>query len=133
MEFIVAAAKAHDRLSERILSEAGMHLGTALASVVNFLNPEKVILAGKVPQVAGEIILGPLLYNLRQRALPLAVKDLGVVVSEFGQEAAAVGMAIAAGEGVLKARCQEMQSDDFRLEVGAAHPDGAPSDTAQGG
>jgi predicted NBD/HSP70 family sugar kinase len=103
LETIVAAAKAHDRLAERVLSEAGMHLGTALASVVNLLNPEKVILAGKVPQVAGEIILGPLLYNLRQRALPLAVKDLPVVVSQFGEETAALGMTLVAGEGVLKA------------------------------
>ena len=53
MEAIVAAAKTHDRLSEGILSEAGMHLGTALASVVNLLNPEKVILSGKVPQAGG--------------------------------------------------------------------------------
>jgi predicted NBD/HSP70 family sugar kinase len=100
---IVAAAKSHDRLAERVLSEACKHLGTALASVVNLLNPEKVILAGQVPQVAGQIILDPLLYNLRQRALPMAVKDLPVVVSQFGEETAAVGMTLVAGAGVLKA------------------------------
>jgi predicted NBD/HSP70 family sugar kinase len=111
VEAIVAAAKSHDRLTERVLSEAGMHLGTALASVVNLLNPEKVILTGKVPQAAGEIILGPLLCNLRQRALPPAVKGWAVVVSEFGEEAAAVGMALVAGEGMLKARCREMQGE----------------------
>jgi predicted NBD/HSP70 family sugar kinase len=38
LELIVAAAKNHDRLAERVLSEAGRHLGTALASVVNLLN-----------------------------------------------------------------------------------------------
>jgi predicted NBD/HSP70 family sugar kinase len=45
---IVAAAKNHDRLAERVLSEAGMYLGTALATVVNLLNPEMVILAGMI-------------------------------------------------------------------------------------
>jgi len=109
VETIVNAARDHDRLAERIMSEAGMRLGTALAGVVNLLNPEKVILTGKMPQVAGEIILEPLLYNLRQRALPRAVRDLPVVVSEFGEEAAAVGMALVAGEGLLKAGCLEMQ------------------------
>jgi N-acetylglucosamine repressor len=109
VEVIVAAAKSGDRLSERILSEAGTHLGTALASAVNFINPEKVILAGKVPQAAGEILLNPLLYSLRHRALRHAVKDLAVVVSQFGEEAAAVGMALVAGEGVLKARCQDIE------------------------
>ena len=112
VEVIVAAARSHDRLSERVLAEAGTHLGTALASVVNLLNPEKVILTGKVPQVAGEIILRRLLYSLRQRALPRAVKDLAVVVSEFGEEAAAVGMALVAAEGLLKAGCREMQEAD---------------------
>ena len=112
MEVIVAAAKSHDRLSERILSEAGKHLGIALASMVNLLNPEKVILTGRVPQVAGEVLLGPLLYNLRQRGLPRAVKDLPVVVSEFGEEAAAVGMALVSGEGVFKSCCRDMQGND---------------------
>jgi predicted NBD/HSP70 family sugar kinase len=109
VELIVAAAKSHDRLSEKVLSEAGMHLGTALASVVNLLNPEKVILGGKVPQAGNEILLEPLLYNLRQRAIPLAVRNLAVVVSQLGEEAAPLGMVLTAGESVLKTRCREME------------------------
>jgi len=78
--------------------------------MVNLLNPEKVILAGMVPQVAGEILLGPLLYSLRQRALPQVVKGLDVVVSQFGEEAAAVGTSRVAGEGIHKARCRELEA-----------------------
>jgi len=119
LELIVASAKAHDRLSERVLSEAGTHLGTALASVVNLLNPEKIILAGKLPQAANEILLGPLLYNLRQRALPTSVTNLPVVVSQFGDEAGPLGMVLIAGEGVLKARCElERGQPDVRLDDG---------------
>jgi predicted NBD/HSP70 family sugar kinase len=110
VEAIVAAAKAQDRLAERVLSEVGTHLGTALASMVNLLNPEKVILAGKVPQAAGDILMGPLLFSLRHRALPQGVKDLAVVVSQFGEEAAAVGTTLVAGEEVLKARCRELEA-----------------------
>ncbi len=124
MEDIVAAAKSHDRLAERILSAAGEHLGIALASMVNLLNPEKVILTGRVPQVAGEVLLGPLLYNLRQRCLPRAVKDLPVVVSGFSEEAAAVGMALVAGEGVFKACCQEVSGNDSRPGDSRALRDG---------
>jgi predicted NBD/HSP70 family sugar kinase len=111
VEVIADAAKSGDRLSERVLSEAGTHLGIALASMVNFINPERVILAGKVPQAAGEILLNPLVYSLRHRALWHAVKDLPVVVSQFGEEAAAVGMALVAGEGLLKARCQDIEGE----------------------
>jgi predicted NBD/HSP70 family sugar kinase len=111
VEAIAAAAKLGDRLPERILSEAGTYLGIALASMVNFMNPEKVILAGMVPRAAGEILMNPLLYNLRHRALQGAAKDLAVVVSQLGEEAAAAGIALVAGEGVLKARCQDMESE----------------------
>ena len=107
---IVAAAKNHDRLSERVLSEAGIHLGTALASVVNLLNPEMIILAGMLPQVGSEILLGPLSYSLRQRALPQGVKDLPVVVSKFGEEAAALGMVLIAAESVLETRCRDLEA-----------------------
>jgi N-acetylglucosamine repressor len=109
VELIVAAAKNHDRLSEKVLSEAGMHLGTALATIVNLLNPEKVILAGMIPRVGNEILLGPLLYNLRQRAFPQVVRDLPVVVSQFGEEAAALGMVLTAGESVLETRCRDLE------------------------
>ena len=81
-----------------------------MASMVNLLNPEKIILAGKVPQTAGEILLGPLLYSLRHRALPQAAKDLAVVVSQFGEEAAAVGTTLVAGEEVLKASCRDLEA-----------------------
>jgi predicted NBD/HSP70 family sugar kinase len=105
LEAITRAAGLHDRLSERVLSEAGTHLGTAIASVVNLLNPEKVILGGRVSRAAGQVLLGPLLYSLRQRALPPAVKGLSVVVSELGEESAPLGMILTARRGVLEARC----------------------------
>jgi hypothetical protein len=39
------------------------------------------------------------------------VKDLAVVVSQSGDEAAAVGMVLVAGQEVLKARCRDMQKE----------------------
>jgi hypothetical protein len=52
--------------------------------------------------------------------LPQASKDLPVVVSKFGEEAAAEGMALVAGEGLFKARCREMQENE-------SHPENASS------
>lgn len=112
VESIVASARAHDRLAERVVSEAAEHLGIALASVVNLLNPERVILTGKVPQVGGEYLLGPLLYNLRQRAFPEAVANMAVTISKHGEESAAVGIALRVGELVLKARCRGTSTEN---------------------
>jgi predicted NBD/HSP70 family sugar kinase len=39
LEAIASAAASHDQLCETVLAEAGTHLGTALASLVNLLNP----------------------------------------------------------------------------------------------
>lgn len=108
VEKIAAAAQAHDRLSERVLAEAGMHLGTALAGIVNLLNPRRIILGGRVPQAANQLFLNPLLYNLRHRAFPQAQEKLEVVVSRLGEEAAALGAVLTVREMVLAARCREV-------------------------
>jgi hypothetical protein len=38
------------------------------------------------------------------------VKVLAVVVSQFGEEAAALGTTLVAGEEVLRARCRELKA-----------------------
>ena len=112
VEQIAAAAQANDRLAERILSEAGGYIGAALATVVNLLNPERIVLSGKVPQAAQKVLLDSLLYSLRHRALAQSTSNLDVTVSQFGDDAAAVGVVLIAGEEVLELRCRAM---DWKL------------------
>jgi predicted NBD/HSP70 family sugar kinase len=109
LEKIAAAAQSHDRLAERVLTEAGAYLGTALAGMVNLLNPKRIILSGHAPRAAQEFFLGSLLYNLRHRGIAHSTRGLEVVVSQFGDEAAALGAALIAGEEVLKVRCEEIE------------------------
>jgi predicted NBD/HSP70 family sugar kinase len=127
VEKIVAAAQAHDRLAERVITEAGMHLGTALAGIVNLLNPRKIILGGRVPQAASELFLSPLLYNLRHRALPQAVEKLEISVSQLGEESAALGAVLMTREIVLAARCREV-SGSISMTNGVRPPEGHPVD-----
>ena len=130
VEKIVAAAQAHDRLAERVITEAGMHLGTALAGIVNLLNPRKIILGGRVPQAASELFLSPLLYNLRHRALPQAVEKLEISVSQLGEESAALGAVLMTREIVLAARCREV-SGSISMTNGVRPPEEeAERDTA---
>jgi predicted NBD/HSP70 family sugar kinase len=102
IESIVSAGRAGDRLSHNVVSEAGTHLGTALADLVNLLNSQRIILGGAVPQVAQSLLMEPLMVSLRQRAFSHSVHDLGVVVSRLGEEAAAVGAALRIAERVLE-------------------------------
>jgi glucokinase-like ROK family protein len=103
IEAIVMAGRAGDRLSTNVLMEAGTHLGTALADIVNLLNPQKIILGGSVPRIAQALLLDPMMLALRQRAFHQSVSELEVAVSQLGEEAAAVGAAQLAAESLLEA------------------------------
>lgn len=94
VQMIVEAGKSGDRLSQTVLSEAGTHLGTALAGLVNLLNPERIILGGAVPRIAGEMMLTPLLYFLRARAFQRSVSATDVVISQLDDNASVLGAVV---------------------------------------
>ena len=85
--FIVCeAAKAGDPVAQRIFTIMGEYLGIGLASVVNLLNPEKIIIGGGVAD-AGEILMRPLVDTLRKRAMKIAGSAVEVVPAQLGNTA----------------------------------------------
>lgn len=107
LEGIAAAARAHDRLCELVLREAGTHLGTALASLVNLLNPEKIILGGAVSRAAKDLMLEPLMAALKARAFQQSVARMDVAVSQLSDNATAAGAALAVAERMLEGLCRD--------------------------
>jgi predicted NBD/HSP70 family sugar kinase len=69
------------------------------------LNPEKIILGAAVAQAAGPLLLNPLLNSLRRRAFYQSVRNLEVVISQLGEEAAAVGAVAVVAEKIIRMRC----------------------------
>jgi predicted NBD/HSP70 family sugar kinase len=57
-----------------VLEDAGLHLGRALASVLNLLNPGIVIIGGAMSR-AGDLLLGPTRTGLRRHALDSVAQD----------------------------------------------------------
>ena len=106
LEAIAAAAESHDRLCETVLAEAGTHLGTALASMVNLLNPSRIILGGTLPRVMKNLLVEPLVRSLRSRAFQHSVNRLEVMVSQQGEEGAAVGACLLTAEALLEQLCR---------------------------
>lgn len=106
IESIVTAAKAHDRLCELVLREAGTHLGTAMAGLVNLLNPETIILGGALPRAATDLILEPLRGTLKARALQQSVSRVDVAISQLPDDATAAGAALAVAERTLEDLCR---------------------------
>jgi glucokinase len=67
-------------------------LAIALASAVNLLNLDMIIVGGPMEQ-AGESLLGPLRSELRRRALPTHLARLEVVPSTLKEDAPSIGAA----------------------------------------
>jgi len=67
-EHVAKAASKGDALCRRLLEEAGRYIGVAVASLMNVLNPDCVVIGGGVAQ-AGEILLTPIRHEVALRAI----------------------------------------------------------------
>jgi predicted NBD/HSP70 family sugar kinase len=85
------AISAGDSLAGRVIGEAAEQIATALAGVINFTNPELIILGGPLGQV-GAALLDPLNQALRRRALPLPLSQVRLITASLGANAAGLGL-----------------------------------------
>lgn len=93
----IAAAEAGDRRAQRILADAGDHLGRALAAVVTIVDPGVVVLGGGAGSALARwfaprigVQLDDLVFAAPLRTLP------AVVLAALGDDAGAVGAALMA-------------------------------------
>jgi len=92
--YIVAeAAKQGDAVAKRIFTIMGEYIGTGLASVVNLLNPEKIIIGGGVAD-AGEILLNPIKETILKRAMQISGSTVQVVPAQLGNTAGVIGASL---------------------------------------
>ena len=92
--YVVAqAAKAGDPVAIRIFTIMGEYIGIGLASVVNLLNPEKIIIGGGVAD-AGDLLLEPLKSTLKSRAMKIAGAAAEVVPAQLGNTAGVIGASL---------------------------------------
>lgn len=86
------AAKAGDALANELVNEAIENIGIGIASVINLLDPELVILEGGISR-AGEILTSRLSSALARRQMRYAGQRTRVLTSQLGELSAAVGAA----------------------------------------
>lgn len=92
--FIVAeAAKQGDPVAKRIFTIMGEYIGFGLSSVVNLLNPEKIIIGGGVAD-AGDILLDPIRETIKKRAMVVAGSAVEVVPAQLGNTAGVIGASL---------------------------------------
>ncbi len=92
LEAIVAAAEAGDGLAQRLLADSGHWLGIGIATLVNILNPQLVIVGGEGVR-AGEWRFDPMREAIRAHAFDGLANDLNIVIEPAGDETWARGAA----------------------------------------
>ena len=86
------AASAGDRVANELILEAAQLVGRNLATLVNLLNPEVIIIGGGVSG-AGDRLIAVIRQSIYERSLPLATRHLKIVRSQLGDVAGMVGAA----------------------------------------
>lgn len=87
---VVEAAQASDSLSLEALEVLGHHLGIGIASLINGLNPELVVLGG-ILSLAGDFLLPAVEDELSRRALRWNRNAARVVLARHGFDACVMG------------------------------------------
>jgi predicted NBD/HSP70 family sugar kinase len=95
---ICRAAALDDALALRVLNESGTYLGRAIATLLNILNPDTVVLGGPVGEVIGPFVLPPIRRELQSSALAVTVNSARIVLATLGNDAGAIGAAALALE-----------------------------------
>lgn len=91
-KLIAEAAAAGDPGAQSVWQEVGHWLGLGLASLVNLLNPQKIVIGGGIAQ-AGDLLLNPIARAIRQQAFARPAETADLVLAALGPQAGMIGAA----------------------------------------
>lgn len=89
---VIELAKEGDKFCREIAQNAFFYIGMGIASLVNILNPEMVVIGGGV-SLAGEYLIEPVRRVAFENILPPLREGLEIVLSRFGNNAGMLGAA----------------------------------------
>jgi glucokinase len=93
-------AKDGDDFSLMMIERTGKYIGTGVASVINLLNIERIVLGGGVMQ-AGDLILNPIIQEAKQRAFQPSFEATEILAAVLGDDAATIGAAMLARDAAI--------------------------------
>jgi glucokinase len=88
-------AREGDDFAAMMIERTGRYIGTGVASVINLLNIERIVLGGGVMD-AGPLILNPIIQEVKRRAFQPCFEATHIVIAELGADAAPIGAAMLA-------------------------------------
>lgn len=90
---IVSAAEAEDDFSRLMLERTGTYVGTAVASVINLLNIERIVIGGEIIDKR-RIIMEAIIKRARELSFSPSFKMTQILPGMLGEQAAAIGAAL---------------------------------------
>jgi len=92
---IAHEANEGDDFALMMIERTGKYIGTGVASVINLLNIERIILGGGVMD-AGQLILNPIIQEAKRRAFQPCFEATQIVAGVLGRDAITIGVALLA-------------------------------------
>ena len=87
------AAEKGDLVAKKVWKGAGEKLGILLSDIIDFFNPDCIVLCGGISN-AGDLIIKPAKEQIKKRAFKTAAKACKIVVSKYTSKLGVVGAAM---------------------------------------
>ena len=94
-EDVAHEAREGDDFAAMMIERTGKFIGTGVASVINLLNIDCIVLGGGVMD-AGSLILNPIIQEAKRRAFQPCFDATQIVAATLGPDAAPIGVALLA-------------------------------------
>jgi|GEM_PF-2872355 len=107
---IIEAADDGDKVAVKILEDMADDLALGIGSIMNILNPEKIILSGGTIRAAKTHMLGPITRGIKAIVIPWLQKNISIEVSQLGEWDAALGVFSEASESYI-AQLEELPTN----------------------
>jgi glucokinase len=96
---IAHEARNGDDFAALMIERTGRYIGTAIATVINLLNTERVVLGGGVMD-AGQLILEPIIREARRRSFQPNFESTQIIAATLGPDAIPIGAALLARDAL---------------------------------
>lgn len=90
------AIKRGDKLVEKVVEDAAEYTGIAVANIINFLNPEVVVVGGGVMDALEEDMLAVIIETAHDYAMTGTHDGIEIIASKLGDDAGITGGAVMA-------------------------------------
>ncbi len=95
LDAIIEAADKDDDFAKMMLKRTGSYVGSAVATVINLLNVEKIVIGGEIMQARG-VVLDAVIERAHEFSFRSSFETTSIVEGALGGDAGAVGAALLA-------------------------------------